>query len=85
LPFKRLGVIYALPPAALYALANVEMFRHFAPNRMPLPPSDSPLAELMVYLGMNRIMWVAAFLLILSTTYMLGLMMWGFTKLLAVC
>jgi hypothetical protein len=73
LPFRRFGFFYALAPAGLYALANVEMFKHFGMDKLPPPPADSPFIDLIFFLGMNKIMGGLVLVLILSATYIFGL------------
>jgi hypothetical protein len=81
LTFKRFGILYALAPAGLYALANVEMFKHFIVAKLPPLPPNSPSAELILFLWMNKIMYGLAFVLVLSTTYLFGLTRWAYNQL----
>jgi hypothetical protein len=81
LPFKRLGIVYALAPATLYAFASVEMFKHFRLGRIA-PPPDSPFAQLVPFLGMDKVMSGLALLLILSAIYLLGFLSWAYNQLL---
>jgi hypothetical protein len=57
------------------------MFKHFIVAKLPPLPPNSPSAELILFLWMNKIMYGLAFVLVLSTTYLFGLTRWAYNQL----